>query len=210
MPGEIQTGSVRQVGPGKTGNLGIGSEKKNLIIFREPLFDNVEFRVKNDGLIPGRNPNEFVGLDSYGWGVHPDGTVNVVDATECRNGFGTKTPGIGLQALWALEANAVDIERAQNNLEDGYKRFLKRMIKSVTLSKTAVTLIPDPRIWLIQVTLERGQSIGPTLVGTLVPWPRPIKQVEETRLSTYELRPTKIEFKDQRDKRWPRTTSPAE
>jgi len=211
--GTIESGSVRHIGPGKGAGLDQSAQKKNLLIFKEPLFDTASFGVRNDGVVPGHDPSDFEGTDNLGWGVHPNGSINVIDATECNNGFGPKSvrgKGITFQTLWGLEASPDEIAMAKRNLKEGYRKFLSRMIKSVTLSKSGVQTIPDPMVWLIQITLERSQSIGPNLVGTLVPWPRPTPEAEKERMGTFELRPVNIEFKGREDQQWPKTRSPAE
>ena len=209
MQGQIEQGRTRQDGPGVYGNLGTVSREVTLIIFKDPLFKSPDFGVRNKSMVPGYNPSDFVGLDGLGWGVHPDGSINVIDQNQCHNGFGTSTPNIGWSTLWNLEANQEEFQRAQRGFKEGYKIFLDRMIKSVKVSMAGVQTIPDPRLWLVSVSQDNAEALGDTAVGKLVPWSSPTPQIEELRRSTFSLRPVNIEFNGPENQQWPKNRSPA-
>lgn len=210
MAGQLEKGRIRQLGPGQAGDLGTVSRERSLIIFRDPLFSSADHGVRNKEFIPGRNPTDFVGLDSLGWGIHPNGEVNVVDPNECRNGFGIKTENICWATLWKLERNEEENRNAQGSLKDGYRMFLDRMIKTVSLSKTDVQMIPDPRIWMVAVNQKNTEALGPNVVGKLIPWPRFTPDGDRLRKSTFELRDVNVEFQGREDQKWPRGRSPAQ
>lgn len=204
--GQLQQGRDRHIGPGVEGRMGILRSEQLLIIFKGPLFEPAEHGVRNPGLMPGRDPQDFPGLDSKGWGLFPNGVITCINMPMCANGFSINN-AVNWTNFWNLNASADEMAMSIQNGVEGRRRFLGRLIIPVRLDMSGIQFVPDPSIWLVSVPLSDSQSVKASSVGRLVPWPAPTPDVERLLNMNFALR-SGPEFAGREDAPWPAKRSP--
>lgn len=119
-------------------------------------------------VVPGEaaaTPMAFAGESTYGWGVHPDGTVDCLDVRSVKYW----TLGVDRDewdVLWSAEANNTELAAG---IDGGRRMLIERLVVNLQIQFQGVTFIPDPREWAVMVTNVRGSL--EQAYGTLVPKP---------------------------------------
>ena len=153
----------------------------SLPIFKGPVFDPTEHRVRNWVSVPGEYG--FPGLDHYGWGLHPNGMIDCINLPACQS-FDGSIRDWG--TLWSMEATGFEMLVSQADPAAARVKLLKRLIVRVLLNPSMMTFIPDPKKWDVQVVPALGYTSLPNgISGSLVLQRMPTKDNESTRLRGY-------------------------
>jgi len=193
MEGMLKQAQVSHLGPEKKAQHGMHGEEIVVPIFRCPVFDPVEHGVRNWNILPGQKLGSFPGEDSMGWGLHRNGTIDIVNV---RIGKLLDTKISSWSDIVNSAGIATDLEYLEAN--PGLKtllhqKLLRRIIVQVRLELSDIQRIPDPREWEVVVVSNsnsiRGGSTGKLRLKTVFS-----EGTEEQRYSAFALREPKPNF----------------
>jgi hypothetical protein len=162
-------------------------------IFKDPLFKATDHGVRNWNILPGQKLGKFAGEDSLGWGIHRNGTVDVLNLRLLPLADGRISSWGDLVQIAGI---AKDLEYSQTHPDIRtllHEKLMRRMIVQVRLELSDIQRIPDPREWDV-VVAATANSIRGGSVGKLRLKPGFSEKTEKARYSAFSLRESKPNF----------------
>lgn len=133
-----------------------------LPIYHDSLF-RPAFPIINWIEIPGHSLGTFDGEDVFGWGTHPDATVDCINVANMRRYDLRKIdvlmgPAYNWGNLWQIQASLEEKRIFRSNQFAAIRLFLERNIVRVTLDFESNFFIPDPLIHDVWIPLDLHQT----------------------------------------------------